>query len=374
MLELFYDLVFVFAITQISHYLLDHQSWEGAGQAALILLVVWWSWNFTTWFTNELDPTETSVVALMLALMLASMLMSIAIPEAFGDRALLFAGAYVAIQLGRTSFLAFFASDRDTVERRRAAHIVVWFTVAAVGWIAGALADGEVRTILWLAALLVDYIGPLFTYRVPGMSRVGSGDWQVGSEHFAERFQLFVIIALGESIVITGTTTSGLELDGPTIAAFIVAFLGTAALWWLYFNAVAERAHRGLADAADRTLVARDIYTYLHVLVIAGIVVVAVADDLVLVHPTEPLDTPGVVTLIAGPVIYLLAQASIRLRMAHSLSRRRIAGITGLIVVGIALSGADALVLALGLLVVMTALVIADVMAARRLRAASAEG
>src|SRR3954451_19134585 len=129
-LELFYDLVFVFAITQVSHLLLAHLSWEGAGQAALVLLVVWWSWNYTTWVTNELDPDSIVVRLLLIALMLASLLMAIAIPDAFGDKGLLFAGSYVAIQVGRHSFLTFVAAARGTIERERAARILTWFVVA----------------------------------------------------------------------------------------------------------------------------------------------------------------------------------------------------------------------------------------------------
>ena len=168
-LELFYDLVFVFAITQVSHFLLEHLTWEGAGQAALVLLVVWWSWNYTTWVTNELDPDAIAVRLLLIGLMLASFLMAIAIPEAFGDRGLLFAGAYVAIQVGRHTFLTFVAAGPGTVERERAGRILIWFLVAGVLWIAGGLAEGPTRTLLWLIALAIDYGGPLCTFWVPGM-------------------------------------------------------------------------------------------------------------------------------------------------------------------------------------------------------------
>ena len=155
-LELFYDLVFVFAITQVSHHLLDHLTWEGAGQSALLLLVVWWSWNYTTWVTNELDPESPVVRILMIALMLGSLLMAVAIPDAFGDDALLFVLSYVGIQVGRHVFLTFVAAAAGTVERTRAGRILIWFAAAGVFWIAGALADGEVRTLLWLVALAID--------------------------------------------------------------------------------------------------------------------------------------------------------------------------------------------------------------------------
>src|SRR3954454_4650947 len=182
-LELFYDLVFVFAITQVSHLLLAHLTWEGAGQAALVLLVVWWSWNYTTWVTNELDPDAIAVRLLLIGLMLASLVMAVAIPEAFGARGLLFAGAYVVIQVGRHTFLTFASARPGTLERTRASEILTWFAVAAVPWLAGGLAHGPARTGLWLVALPIDYAGPLFVSRVPGRPRLDHVAWQVDSGH-----------------------------------------------------------------------------------------------------------------------------------------------------------------------------------------------
>src|SRR4051795_12207917 len=159
-LELFYDLVFVFAITQVSHHLLDDLTWRGAGQSAFLLLIVWWSWNYTTWVTNELDPESPVVRLLMIALMLASLLMSAAMPDAFGGEAGLFIGSYLAIQVGRHVFLTFIAAGPNTLERERAGRILTWFVAAGVFWVAGAIADGETRTALWLIALAIDYGGP----------------------------------------------------------------------------------------------------------------------------------------------------------------------------------------------------------------------
>src|SRR3989337_1215927 len=142
MLELFYDLVFVFEITQITHLLLNHLTWAGAGQASLVLLVVWWSWNYTTWVTNELDPESAVTRLLLIILMLGSLLMAIAIPDAFGDKALLFAGSYVAMQIGRHTFLTFAAARSGTIERERAGRILAWFIAAGVFWISGAFVAG----------------------------------------------------------------------------------------------------------------------------------------------------------------------------------------------------------------------------------------
>jgi low temperature requirement protein LtrA len=366
-LELFYDLVFVFAITQVSHLLLDHLSWEGVGQSLVVLLAVWWSWNYTTWVTNEVDPESIVVRLLLIALMLGSLVMAIAIPEAFGDRALVFAGAYVAIQVGRHSFLTFVAADRGTLERRRAGAILIWFLAAGALWIAGALAEGPARTALWLAALAVDYGAPLVTFWVPGRARVAPEAWQVETAHFAERFQLFIIIALGESVVITGATTSDLELDAARMTAFGLAFLATAALWWLYFNYVARIAQRRLELAENRTTLARDAYTYLHVLMVAGVIVSAVGDELVIAHPTEELPGREIAAVVAGPALYLLAHAIFRLRMAGSLSWKRLAGALGCVAAGFVGTFAPALVVAALVVAVLAAVIGAEhVSGARR--------
>jgi low temperature requirement protein LtrA len=368
-LELFYDLVFVFAITQVSHLLLDHLTWEGAGQALLVLLVVWWAWNYTTWVTNELDLDAVVVRLLLIGLMLASLLMAVAIPQAFGDHALLFAGSYVAIQVGRHSFLTFAAAPSGTIERERAGQILTWFVAAGALWIAGGLLDGAARTALWLAALTVDYAAPLAVFWVPGRPRLSHATWEVETAHFAERFQLFVIIALGESIVLTGATTTSLELDTATVLAFALAFLGTAALWWLYFNYVVTIAQRRLELARDRTRLARDAYTYLHVVIIAGVIVSAVGNELVIAHPTEELPGEEVAAVVAGPALYLFAHAALRLRMSGTVSGKRLGGALACVAIGGVGAFAPALVVAALLVAVLVTVIVAEHVAAARRRA-----
>ena len=365
-LELFYDLVFVFAITQVSHLLLDHLSWEGAGQAALALLVVWWAWNYTTWVTNELDLDSTIVRLLLIGLMLASLLLAVAIPQAFGTRALLFAGSYVAIQVGRHVFLTFAAAGAGTTERERAGRILTWFVAAGALWIAGGVVGEPARISLWLAALALDYAAPFALYWVPGRPRLTGDTWEVGTEHFAERFQLFVIIALGESIVLIGATTSELRLTATRLVAFGLAFLLTAELWWLYFNYVARIAQRRLELAADRTTLARDAYTYLHVVLVAGVIVSAVGAELVIAHPADRLAAKEAAAVVAGPAIYLLGHAVFRLRMAGSVSWKRLAGALACVAVGALATVASALVVAASLVAVLMAVIAAERLAAVR--------
>jgi low temperature requirement protein LtrA len=365
-LELFYDLVFVFGVTQVSHLLLAHLTWTGVGEAAVTLLVLWWAWNYTTWVTNELDLESTAVRLLVIALMLASLLLAVAIPQAFRAHALLFAGSYVAIQVGRHTFLTFAAAGAGSLERERAGRILTWFVVAGALWIAGGLVGEPARAALWLAALALDYAAPFALYWVPGRRRLTGDTWEVGTEHFAERFQLFVIIALGESVVVIGATTTELRVTAARVVAFGLAFLLTAALWWLYFNYVARIAQRRLELAADRTTLARDAYTYLHVVLIAGVIVSAVGNELVIAHPGDRLAAREIAAVVAGPAIYLLGHALFRLRMAGSVSWKRLAGALACLAVGALATVVPALVVASLLVAVLMAVIAVERLAAVR--------
>ncbi len=370
-LELFYDLVFVFAITQVSHLLLEHLTWAGVLQSLIVLLAVYWSWNYTTWTTNELDTETVPVRLLLLALMLISLLMSVAMPQAFEAHALLFAGSYVAIQVGRHSFLTFAAADSGTIERERAGSILTWFVVVGVLWVAGALLDGPERVVLWLVALALDYCAPLVTYWVPGRRRLPPATWNVGTEHFAERFGLFIILALGESIVITGATTSELDLDAARVIAFVMAFLGAAAIWWLYFTSVSTIGEHYLEVSENRTILARDAYTYLHVVFVAGIILSAVGDELVIAHPTEILPPYEVAAVAAGPAVYLFAQTLFGYRLTGLVYKTKLFGALACVVVGFVGLLVPALALAGLLIVVLVAVIGSSHLALSR---AEAEG
>jgi low temperature requirement protein LtrA len=357
-LELFFDLVFVFAVTQLSHHLLTHLTVEGVAQTLFLLLVVWWAWIYTTWMTNWFDPDAVPVRVVLLGGMLASLLMATAIPDAFGDRALLFAGGYVALQAGRNAFIVV---ATEPVERLHVAfrRILAWSSWVGAIWIAGALLEGEARTAVWLAALLLDYAGPYAGYWTPGLGRTEATDWELEHAHFAERFQLFIIIVLGESIVLTGATASELDLTTAGWLAIAAAFVLTATLWWLYFDEVARRSLEDFGDAADeRGRLGRDAYTYLHIPIVAGILVSAVGVELVIAHPDESLPAAELVALAAGPVLYLLGHLGFRMRMIHSLAPKRLAAIGAIAAIALATSAAPSLVtltLVVAVLVVLAA-------------------
>ncbi len=308
MIELFFDLVFVFAVTQLSHSLLAHLSLAGALQATLLLVAVWWVWIFTSWVTNWLDPERTPVRLGLFVLMLAGLLLSVSIPKAFTERGLLFAGAYVFMQVGRTLFALWAVRTESRSLSRNFLRILVWMLFSGLFWIGGGLLEGPQRLACWTLALVIELISPSLFFWVPGLGRSTLADWNVEGNHMAERCGLFVIIALGESLLVTGATFAELPFSAEGLAAFLVAVLGSIALWWIYFDTGAERAHHRIAQASDPGRQARLAYTYLHVLIIAGVIVSAVADELVLVHPGHA-STAGIAAIIGGPLLYLLGNA-----------------------------------------------------------------
>ena len=366
-LELFYDLVFVFAITQVSDVLVEDLSWHGAGHALLALLVVWWAWDYTVWVTSEVDTNETPVRLLLLAMMLASLAMAVAVPEAFGRHGVLFAASYVAIKVGRLLFLTFDVSTAGSDRAGRGNRLVVWFIPSSVLWIAGGIADGATRTTIWTCAIALDLAGPMAMYWVPWRGRLPFGAWATRTSHLVERFALFILIALGETIVITGATTSKLDLDLARFTAFALAFVGTAALWWLYFDGFRRIARWRLALASTPVQLARDVYIYLHVVLVAGVLLAAIGDEFVIAHPTEVLPDAEVVVVAAGPALYLLGQVLIRLRLMCWIYWERLAGAVACVLVGVLGTAVPGLVLQTLLVGVLVAVIaLEQVVAPRR--------
>jgi len=331
--ELFFDLVFVFAITQLSHRLLEHMTLTGALTTLFLLLSVWWVWMYTCWFTNWIDPDKPAVRMLLFALMLAGLLMSAAIPNAFGHEGLLFAIAYAFIQVVRSAFMVFATRAHDPVNHRNFQRITTWLAISAVFWIAGGLAGGAERVAAWVFALALEIGGPFVGYFVPGIGRSNTTDWKVDGAHMAERCALFVMIALGESILVTGATAASLPATTPGVSAFLVAFLGSVAMWWIYFNIGAERGSREIAGSSDPGRYARAVYTYFHIPIVAGIVVCAVADEITIAHPAGHLELPAAIALLGGPALYLLGNVFFKRASAKYYPLSHLAGLGMLAVI-----------------------------------------
>ena len=205
--ELFFDLVYVFAITQLSHLILGDLTVSGVASAAFLLVVVWWAWIYTTWMANWFDPGSPAVRAILTGVMLASLLMAAALPGAFGEHGLLFAASYVALQVGRNA-AAMSLVGRDHRLRDVFKRLLAWSIVSGTLWLAGATLDTDQRLLLWIPALALDLVAPVAGYWLPGRGRAVTTDWDIEGRHFAERCQLFIIIALGESIVVAGATAA----------------------------------------------------------------------------------------------------------------------------------------------------------------------
>ncbi|WP_430912441.1 low temperature requirement protein A [Methylobacterium sp. sgz302541] len=304
-IELFFDLVFVFAITQLSHTLLHHLSIGGALQTGLLFLAVWWVWIYTSWVTNWLDPERGLVRLALLLLMLAGLALSTSLPKAFAEKGLAFASAYVFMQVGRSLFMVWTLRGHSPGNARNFQRITLWSAAAGVLWIVGALLEGESRFGLWAAALAIEYAGPSLGFFVPGLGASTTADWDVEGEHLAERCGLFIIIALGESVLVTGATMADLAWDATTLTAFAVAFVGSAAMWWIYFDTGAERGSRLIGESEDPGRIARLAYTYLHLLIVAGIIVAAVSDELLLAHPHGHVEASTTAAMLGGPALFV---------------------------------------------------------------------
>jgi low temperature requirement protein LtrA len=359
--ELFFDLVYVFAVTQVSHHLLDDMSWVAAAETAFMLVALYWAWNYTTWMTNWFDPDTVPIRLVLVFVMAASLLMAVAIPEGFGDYALLFACGYSGLQIGRNAFVVAVTPRGQFNQNFR--QILAWSLFSAPLWVAGGVVDAEaLRWVLWLAALGIDLAGPLVAFWLPGAGTAPMSQWQIEGAHFGERFELFVIIALGESIVLAGATASDTGLSVDVVAALLLAFLSSTALWWLYFGQVAgavlERI-RG-ATAEERGQIGRDIYTYLHLPIIAGIVLVAVGDELVIAHPIDDLHDAGALVALGGTALFLAGLMACAARIGQAQSAPRVVAILALLAAMPLAAGADGLLVSTLLTALLAALVVAE--------------
>ena len=329
-LELFFDLVYVFALTQISHLILETMSWRGLAEAAVVFAAAWWAWIYTTWFANWADPERLPVRIMLILVMLASLVMAVALPHAFEEAGVVFAACYVAIQVGRTLFLTWIMSRAEGQSGMNMLRIAVWFMASGVLWIAGAfVAEGTGRLWWWLAALAIEYAGPFAFFRVPVLGRSTVREWTISGHHMAERCALFIIIALGEGIVVTGATFAEQDMARDNSLAFLLAFASSVMMWWIYFDLGARRGSELIEHHAEPGRVARDAYTYLHMPIVVGMIGVAVSDELLLAHPGGHAGKPLVAFLCGGLAVYLLGVGFFK-RVAHPRGRFPLSHLAGL--------------------------------------------
>ena len=317
-LELFFDLVFVFAVTQVTALMSHKPTWEGLGQGMLVLIALWWAWGAYAWLTNYIAADEGVERLLMFAVMGAMLIAALAVPHAFDDDALIFGLAYAAARWLHI-FIWAEANEDATV-----GHAIVRLGLTALPGtsllvIAGLVDDGTLRAALWIVGLSIDYAGP-YVFGVRGF-RVSAG-------HFAERFSLIVLIALGESIVAIGAGVTD-ELDAGLVVAALLGLTVACGLWWAYFDVVAVVAERRFRHMPPelRVRIARDSYSYLHLPMIAGIVLVALGVKKTVGHIDKPLDTVPAVALLGGIALYYAAHVAFRLRNLRTINRARLAAV-----------------------------------------------
>jgi len=315
-LELFFDLVFVFAFTQVTRVLSDDPTWGGLGHGLLILAALWWAWAAYAWLTNTVDPGEGAVWGAMLVAMAAMFVAALAVPDAFGRHGVVFGVAFLIVNVMHLTLYALGArGDRDLLAA--ILRIAPSALAGAALIIAAGFVHGWLRSVLWLAALAVGFFGPL----LGGMS-----GWRVQPAHFVERHGLIVIIAIGESLIAIGLGARGTELDAGAIVAAVLGLAMTSSFWLAYFDFFPIRAQQLLTDRSgtQRTALARDAYTYLHLPMVAGIVLFAFAMKTTLAHVGDELDVISAVGLCGGPALYLFAYVALRLRVSGTLGRGRL--------------------------------------------------
>jgi low temperature requirement protein LtrA len=361
-LELFFDLVFVFAFTQVTALILEDTSLRGFARAALVLAMVWWAWSAYAWMTNAIDVENAVTRLIIFAAMVAGFFMALAVPHAFEQEAAWFAVAYFVVRMLQSALYSWGVRD-DPEMLRVTLRLAPGFVVAALVALAGGFVDPDYRASVWLASLVIDVVATL---------TIARGDWHVSPSHFAERFALIVIIALGESIVAIGVATAGLDRDATYAVSVVIAFAGVAALWWAYFDFTAVAAERSLrrVSGLERTTLARDVFTYFHYPLVLGIILYAVAAKKTLEHPLDPLSKPGRWALGLGIAFFLCGFALMRFRVVRRVAWERLGAAALVLAVAVLLDGADAIV-TLGVVIAILALSIA--LESARLRELRAE-
>ena len=314
-LELFFDLIFVFAITQVTGFISDDPTWTGLVRGLLVLGVLWWAWAAYAWLTNTINPEEGEVRIVMFGAMAAMLIASLAVPDVFGDDAFLFACAYAFVRIAHLVLYAVAGrGDKDLLEA--VTRLAIGSTIGIGLLFVAAGLDGPAQTAVWALALACDLAG----------AYIGGGrGWRLSAGHFAERHGLIIIIAFGESIVALGLGATNVLSAGVVVAA-VLGLVVAAALWWLYFDVVAIVAERRLRETSgmEQLTMARDSYSYLHLPMIAGIVLGAVGLKKTLGDVGDPLKTVPAFALCGGIALYLLAHILFRLRNVRSLNRQRL--------------------------------------------------
>ena len=304
--ELFLDLIYVYAVTQISHNLITHFSYIKLLETIFLIVAIWWVWMYTTWAMNWLNPLNSAVRFMLFFQMFGGLILGVAIPEAFEQGALPFAITYSLLQVTRSLFSLMAMDTKKHI--RNFQRVTCYLVISSIFWLSGAYSH-EYRYALWGVALSIEFAGPLMMFLTPWLGATKTKEWDIRGEHMAERCGLFVIIALGESLLVTGATFEETTHTSLAISTLIIAFISTVTMWWIYFSLGQEHAAERMRLADDPGKIGRIAYTYLHIPIIMGIILTAVSDEILLLHP---LGHHGHTTflegfvLVGGPYMFLV--------------------------------------------------------------------
>jgi low temperature requirement protein LtrA len=356
-LELFFDLVYVFTVSQLTRHLFDHVDARGMAETLVLTLAVMYAWFMTVWTSNWLDADRRPVRLMLLCVMFASLVMSTSVAEAFGDRAWLFVVGYLAIQVGRTAFAVW--AFRGHRLHRHFANALVWEIGTGLIWIAGIAAGDDARLAIWAAAALISYGGVIAGHPLPGRRSPFTTDSQIYAEHLLERFRLFFLIALGETVLTLGNAFAGEPVSADRLLVLAVAFTGSVALWWCYFHRAEEIGVRAVQETGSPSrLVGWGNYTL--ILMVIGIIAIAVGDELAIADPGGSIDFAAAVLVFGGPAIFLLAQTGFMRRATGRMPSSRALACLALLALAVATAPFSLLAAVTAASAVLVAVAIAD--------------
>ena len=361
-LELLFDLVYVFALNQLSHHLIEHRDWVGAAQTAILFLAVFSVWSFTTWIASLTDTEKNPVRWLFLSVMILALFMNGALGDAFGEGGWLFVGVYLTIQIGRNLWALRLGLDRIMHDHH--GRTLIWTLGTAVLWIAGAIADGELRLALWGVATLIDLLGFVSAHPLPGR-KTDTKDFPFVGEHLIERCRLFLLIALGDTILVSGASLVGAKLDVLAVLATGVAIIGTIALWWSYFRRSEGVTMETLKKSSDPARLSR-MAIYALMGMVAGLILAAVGDEIAIAHPLGATDIFTNLMIFGGPALFVLAQGWYLWRVDRDLPTSRPVAFIALAVLTVATLPLPKIGAAAVSVLVLVAMAVADSVKAHR--------
>ena len=356
-LELFFDLVYVFTVSQLAHHLLGHADARGMAETLVLTLAVMYAWFMTVWTSNWLDADRQPVRLMLLCVMFASLVMSTSVGEAFGDRAWLFVVGYLSIQIGRTAFAVW--AFRGHRLHRHFVNALAWEIGTGLIWIAGIAAEGDAQLAIWAAAVAISYGGVIVGHPLPGRRSPFTTDSQIYAEHLLERFRLFFLIALGETVLTLGNAFAGEPVAADRLLVLAVAFTGSVALWWCYFHRAEEIGVRAVQETDNPSrLVGWGNYTLIAMVI--GIVAIAVGDELAIAHPDGSVGFAEAVLVFGGPAIFLLAQFGFMRKATGSAPRSRGMACLALLVLALVTAPLSLLAAVTAATAVLVAVAVAD--------------